>query len=258
MKKILVTGASGFVGKSFIDMYKTNFGIKKFSFLKDDFDSLDLSNIDTVLHLSALVHQKNYLEKELYEKVNVTQSIDLAKKAKADGVKQFIFMSTIAVYGLETGVVSENTICNPQTEYAKTKFTAEQGLQMLADENFKVVILRVPLIYGKNGVGNVKKLRYLVKKYPILPFANTNNKRSMIDIVNLCNTMNEIIKNEKFGMFILSNNEVISTTDLVKLIAKDLDKKVYLINIPFLKSVLKFLKPSFYKKIYCDLIIDIN
>ncbi len=258
MKKILITGANGFVGKSFIDMYKTNFDIKKFSFLRDDFNSLNLSNIDTVLHLSALVHQEKYIEKELYEKVNITQSVDLAKKAKADGIKQFIYMSSISVYGLEVGVIDKNTKCKPISDYAKTKLKAEDELQKLEDDSFKIVILRVPLIYGKNAVGNVKKLKNLIQKFPVLPFANINNKRSMIDIDSLCSKMKNIIDEEKNGMFILSDDKPLSTTELIQLIASNLDKKIYLINIPFFESTLKFFKPSLYNKLYCDLVININ
>ena len=97
MNKILITGSNGFVGSYFINKYKNKYEIKTFSFLKDDINSLDCSDVDVVFHLSALVHQMGGASCEEYERVNVTQTLELAKKAKESGVKQFVFMSTVKV-----------------------------------------------------------------------------------------------------------------------------------------------------------------
>ena len=165
MKKLLITGSSGFVGKYFIKKYKDNYEIKNFSFLKDDINSLDCSDVDVVFHLSALVHQMGGASCEEYERVNVTQTLELAKKAKENGVKQFVFMSTVKVYGEETdSKYSENIICNPEDDYGKSKLKAELELQKIEDEDFKVSIIRTPIVYGYGVKANIKSLINLVNK----------------------------------------------------------------------------------------------
>ncbi|WP_141054016.1 NAD-dependent epimerase/dehydratase family protein [Aliarcobacter cryaerophilus] len=257
MKKLLITGSSGFVGRYFIKKYKDNYEIKIFSFLKDDINTLDCSDIDVVFHLSALVHQMGGASKEEYERVNVTQSLQLAKKAKESGVKQFVFMSTVKVYGEETDSVNtEKSICNPEDEYGKSKQKAEFELQRLEDKDFKVSIIRTPIIYGYGVKANIKSLINLVNKVPLLPFGKIENKRSMVYIGNLCHLVYEIITQEKQGIFLASDDEPLSTSRLIELVAKNLDKKIYLVKIPFFESLLELVKPSFHKRLYGSLEID--
>lgn len=255
--KLLITGSSGFVGSYFINKYKNQYEIKTFSFLKDDINILDCKDVDIVFHLSALVHQMAGARKEEYEKVNVSQTLALAKKAKESGVKHFVFMSTVKVYGEETEFTyTENTICNPEDEYGKSKLKAELELQKLEDENFKVSIIRTPIIYGYGVKANIKNLVNLVNKVSLLPFGNIKNKRSMVYIGNLCHIVDEVTTQQKAGIFLASDDEPLSTSKLIELIAKNLDKKVYLIKIPFFESLLKILKPSFHKRLYGSLEVD--
>lgn len=257
MKKLLITGSNGFVGSYFIHKYKDKYDIKTFSFLKDDINALDCSDVDVVFHLSALVHQMGGASKEEYEKVNVTQTLELAKKAKKSGVKHFIFMSTVKVYGEETDdKYSENSICAPEDEYGKSKLKAEQELLKLENESFKVSIIRTPIVYGYGVKANIKSLMNLVNKMPILPFGNIQNKRSMVYIGNLCHLVDVVIEQQKAGIFLASDDEPLSTTRLIELIAKNLGKKVYLVKIPFFETLLKLLKPSFYKRLYGSLKVD--
>lgn len=271
MKKLLITGSNGFVGNYFINKYKNKYEIKTFSFLKDDINSLDCSDIDVVFHLSALVHQMDGASCEEYERVNVIQTLQLAKKAKENGVKQFVFMSTVKVYGEETNSkYTENTVCNPEDDYGKSKLKAEQELQKLEDENFKISIIRTPIVYGYGVKANIKNLINLVNKVPVLPFGKIKNKRSMVYIGNLCHLVDEIIIQKKSGIFLACDDEPLSTSKLIELIAKNLDlvkrsgcgtitlreKKMYLIKIPFFETLLKILKPSFHKRLYGSLEID--
>ena len=256
MKKLLITGSNGFVGNYFINKYKGKYDIRTFSFLKDDINSLDCSDLDVVVHLSALVHQMDGASCEEYERVNITQTLQLAKKAKESCVKHFVFMSTVAVYGIETGVMNEKSDYTPITEYGKSKLRAEIELQKLENKNFKVSIIRPPIVYGKNAPGNMKSLLKLINKVPLLPFGKIENKRSMVYIGNLCHLVYETITQEKSGIFLASDDEAISTSRLIELIAKNLDKKVYLVKIPFFESLLKILKPSFHKRLYGSLEVD--
>lgn len=255
--KLLITGSNGFVGNYFINKYKGKYDIRTFSFLKDDINSLDCSEVDVVFHLSALVHQMGGASSEDYERVNVTQTLQLAKKAKKSGIKHFVFMSTVKVYGEETNSkYTENTVCNPEDDYGKSKLKAEQELQKLEDENFKISIIRTPIVYGYGVKANIKNLINLVNKVPVLPFGKIKNKRSMVYIGNLCHLVDEIITQEKQGIFLASDDEPLSTTRLIELIAKNLHKKVYLIKIPFFESLLKIVKPSFHKRLYGSLEVD--
>ncbi|QOY54058.1 NAD-dependent epimerase/dehydratase family protein [Candidatus Sulfurimonas marisnigri] len=279
--KLLLTGSNGFIGNYFVNKYAANYKIARFSFLNDDFKSIHVEDVDVVIHLAALVHQMGGATKEEYEKVNVTQTLELAKKAKEGGVKHFIFMSTVKVYGEETDIAyTENSICSPEDEYGKSKLKAEQELQKLEDDGFKVSIIRTPIVYGYGVKANIKNLVSLVQKVSVLPFGGIDNKRSMVYIGNLCHLIDAVVRFQiKFGMtdvsgmasmngmasvdgmtgsgvFLASDDEAISTTKLIELIAKELDKKVYLIKIPFFETLLKLVKPSFHKRLYGSLVVD--
>lgn len=257
--KLLITGSNGFIGNYFINNYKSKYNIKTFSFLKDDINTLDCNTIDIVFHLSALVHQMGGASASEYEKINVIQTIELAKKAKESGVKHFVFMSTVKVYGEETNSkYTENTVCNPEDDYGKSKLKAEQELQKLEDENFKISIIRTPIVYGYGVKANIKNLINLVNKVPVLPLGKIKNKRSMVYIGNLCHLVDEIITQEKKGIFLACDDEPLSTSKFIELIAKNLDKKIYLIKIPFFATLLKILKPSFHKRLYGSLEVDNN
>ncbi|MDY3200002.1 MAG: NAD-dependent epimerase/dehydratase family protein [Arcobacter sp.] len=257
MKKLLITGSNGFVGSYFINKYKNKYDIKTFSFLKNDMNTLDCNSVDVLFHLSALVHQMGGASASEYERINVTQTLQLAKRAKESAVKHFIFMSTVKVYGEETNSkYAENSICNPEDDYGKSKLKAEHELQKLEDENFKISIIRTPIVYGYGVKANIKSLVNLVNKVSLLPFGKIENKRSMVYIGNLCHLVDEVIIQQKAGIFLASDDEPLSTSKLIDLIAKNLDKKIYLIKIPFFESLLKIVKPSFHKRLYGSLEID--
>lgn len=257
MKKLLISGSNGFVGSYFINNYKKKYEIKSFSFRKDDINSLDCSDLDVVFHLSALVHQMGGASSEEYEKVNVTQTLELAKKAKKNGVKHFVFMSTVKVYGEETNsVYTEKSLCHPEDEYGKSKLKAEQELLKLEEDGFKISIIRTPIVYGYGVKANIKSLVKLTNKVPVLPFGKIKNKRSMIYIGNLCHLVDELITQQKAGIFLASDDKLLSTSLLIELIAKNLQKKVCLVKIPFFESLLKLVKPSFHKRLYGSLEVD--
>jgi len=253
---ILVTGTNGYLGSSFINQYNNKYNFVKFSLLNQKLEDIDFSDVDVVLHCAALVHQKVEHTYAKYNEINVEYPLKLAKRAKQNSVKQFVFISTIAVYGEDKKKIDENTICNPITPYGKSKLKAEKELLKLSDDSFIVSIIRPPMIYGKNAPGNIDSLIKLVKKLPIIPLGKIENKRSFISIQNLCFIINEIITHQKAGIFLASDDEAISTSRLIELIAKNLDKKIYLVKIPFFESLLKLVKPSFHKRLYGSLEVD--
>lgn len=256
MNKILLTGSTGYLGSSFLNKYKEKYFFKFFSSLTQKLEDIIFKEIDIILHCAALVHQKIEHPYEKYHEINVEYPVKLAKLAKESGVKQFVFISTIAVYGEGLEKLDEKTDCNPITPYGISKLEAEKQLLELNDENFKVSIVRPPMIYGKNAPGNIDSLVKLVKKLPILPLGGIQNKRSFIYIGNLCYIIDEIIKQEKSGIFLANDDEPLSTTKLCELIATNLEKKVTLLKIPFFESFLMLLKPSFHKRLYESLEVD--
>jgi UDP-glucose 4-epimerase len=250
--KILITGSSGYLGRSFINKFNDKYSFQKFSLLNEKLESINFLDTDLVIHCAALVHQKTDLSYEKYHTINVEYPVKLAKLAKEKNVKQFVFISTIAVYGEG----KENTNCNPITPYGKSKLEAEKQLLELNDGNFIVSIIRPPMVYGKNAPGNIDSLVKLVNKVSIIPLGGIKNKRSFISIQNLCHIIENVIVHQKTGVFLASDDEPLSTTKLIQLIAKNLEKKIYLLKIPFFKELLKLVKPSFHKRLYECLEVD--
>lgn len=256
--KILLTGATGFIGSFFYLNYQDKFEIKSFSFQKD-LNTLNIKNIDTLVHLSALVHQMDGALEEAYESVNVRKTIALAKKAKESGVKRFVFMSSIKVYGEENNsAYNEKTSCHPRDPYGKSKLDAEEALMALQDKTFSVAIIRTPIVYGEGVKANILKLVELVDKCRILPFGGIHNRRSMIYVGNLAHLIVEIIKQKKNGIFLASDDHPISTSEFIQDISKALDKRTLLITFLPLKIILKRFKPQLYHRLYGDLYINNN
>jgi len=254
---ILVTGATGFIGTYFVDTYSSRYTITPFSFLKDNIETLEFQGVDVVVHLSALVHQMGGASMEAYERINVTQTVALAHKAKNAGVKQFIFMSSVKVYGEEsTKAYTEHTQCIPVDAYGKSKLKAEVALQRLNDKHFTVSTIRTPIVYGYGVKANIKNLVSLIKKMPILPFAKIYNRRSMVYIGNLCHLIDVIIQKNIAGVFLSCDGETLSTTELIADIAQALNKKVYLISIPLFEYSLRLFKPTFHARLYGNFEID--
>lgn len=260
--KVLVTGSNGYVGSNFIYKYKDKYNFQTFSLFKQDIKNINFNDIDVVLHCAALVHQKKDLPVEMYHEINSNYPLKLAKLAKQNGVKQFIFISSIAVYGDDEVLLTENTTCNPITSYGQSKLEAEKQLLSLIEPSgnkmidFNVSIIRPPMIYGKNAPGNIASLIQLIKKVPIIPLGGIENKRSFIYIENLCYSIDVLIDKEKSGVFLVSDDKSLSTSHLIKLLAENLNKKVFLIKLPLFEGLLKIIKRSFYKRLYENLEID--
>ena len=254
--KILITGGSGFVGGAFFAANRDRFDIGRFSF-RQGLDTLSMDGIDAVVHFAAVVHQMNGAPEGLYETVNVSKTVALAAKAKAAGVKQFVFMSSIKACGEESEApYTERTDCFPQDAYGKSKMEAERQLAELQDETFKIAIVRAPLVYGEGVKANMLSFIKLVDRLPVLPFGAIRNKRSMVYVGNLVYLIGEIIVQKQSGIFLAADGAPVSTTALAKSIANALGKKVRLVSVPLFARLLKALKPALYQRLYADLYFD--
>ena len=242
MKRVLITGVNSYVGNSlekWLEKYPEKYRVDKISLRDGNWHSKDFSIYDVVVHVAGIAHVSTDPKmEEQYYKVNRDLTIDVAKKAKNEGVKQFIFLSSIIVYGdsiNNTGYIDKNTIPRPSNFYGKSKLQAEEGIRPLDDENFKVVILRPPMIYGKGSKGNYPKLAKLARITPIFP--DFDNRRSMIYIDNLSEFIRLMIDNEESGLFFPQNKEYVKTSEMVREIAKVHSKKVWMTKLfnPFIK-----------------------
>lgn len=233
MKRILITGENSYIGTSvekWLKQYPDQYSVDTISVRGDSWKKKDFSRYDVVFHVAGIAHvSADPKKKDLYYKVNRDLTIEVAKKAKSSGVKQFIFMSSIIVYGdstKEKKVIDRNTVPKPTNFYGDSKLQAEKGIIPLEDENFKVVIIRPPMIYGKGSKGNYPKLAKAAKVLPVFP--DVENQRSMLHIDNLSEFIKLIIDNEERGVFFPQNKEYVKTSEMVKLIAKVHGKNIIL------------------------------
>ena len=249
MKNVLITGANSYIGTSFENYIKKyhsdELHIETVDMTSADWKKTDFSCYDTVFHVAGIAHSdsgKISAEKEkLYRSVNTDLTEQTALKAKESGVKQFIFMSSVIIYGEsapvgKTKVVTKDTAVAPANCYGDSKVQAEKRIMPLNDEIFNVVILRPPMIYGKNSRGNYPLLSKTAKKLPFFPYVK--NERSMLHIDNLCELIRLLINNNEYGIFYPQNSEYVNTSDMVKMIAEANDHKILMVPCNLLIKLL--------------------
>lgn len=241
MKSILITGVNSYIGNSVESWLKKNpdkYNIEKISLRNEDWREKDFLKYDVVFHVAGIAHvSKNPKMKEKYYQVNRDLTIDIAKKSRQENVNQFIFMSSIIVYGdgHKNGLITKETKPIPKDFYGDSKLQAEKGIEPFSNEDFKVAVIRPPMIYGKGSKGNYPKLSKLSQVTPVFP--DYDNKRSILHIDNLCEFIKIIIDNEESGLFFPQNKEHVKTSELVKTISEVHGKKIWVTKIfnPILK-----------------------
>lgn len=224
MKKILITGKDSYIGTSveaWLNRWPGRYQADTLDMRTDAWREADFSSYDVVYHVAGIAHSEvgkaTEEQKKLYYKVNTDLAVETAKKARAEGVKQFIFMSSMIVYGGRERI-TKDTKPHPANFYGDSKWRADKGVRRLETAQFKVVVLRPPMIYGKGSKGNYPTLAKLAKRLPVFP--KVNNKRSMLYIENLCEFVRLMIENEERGIFFPQNETYVNTAHMVKTIAK--------------------------------------
>lgn len=241
MKRVLITGANSYIGTSF-EQWNNEHGqmlsIDTLDMKSDAWQEYDFRGYDAVFHVAGIAHadvgNATEEQKALYYKVNTDLTIACAKKAKADGVGQFIFMSSMIVYGASGKLgksrrIAADTQPDPENFYGDSKLKAEEGIRVLNDETFKVVILRPPMIYGKGSKGNYPLLAKMAVKLPAFP--DIQNERSMLYVGNLCKFVSLLLQNEEQGTFFPQNAEYVQTCHMVQMIAMAHHKKIHLTKL---------------------------
>lgn len=264
--KLLVTGASGFVGSALIKSlaesshFNVTAAIRSTGSLSN-YRSVMIGDIDkstgwaealsgqaVVIHTAARSHvmsdeSDNPLAE--YRKVNVDGTLTLARQAAAVGVRRFIFISSVKVNGEQTQprqpfTVNDNP--NPQDHYGLSKWEAEQGLKNIAEEtNMELVIIRPPLVYGPQVKGNFASLLRMVGAGMPLPLGCVDNSRSLVALDNLIDLIITCINhpNAANQLFLVSDGQDLSTTELLDKLALAMCKPSWLLPIP--SSIIRFM-----------------
>lgn len=273
-KRVLITGAGSYIGESFErwakERYPENFTIDTVDMQKADWQMKDFSSYDAVFHVAGIAHadvgKVSEEEKKKYYAVNTDLAIETAKKAKAEGVKQFVLMSSMIVYGnsapyRKEKIIDEKTVPHPSDFYGDSKWKADKGVRALAKDAddrqdlsadkevqtqaegaadsggklqsgeriFHVAVLRAPMVYGESSKGNYPVLAKLAKRLPVFP--DVVNQRSMLYIDNLCEFLCKLMLSGEGGVYFPQNGEYTKTSEMVRQIAKAAEKKIWITKL---------------------------
>lgn len=234
MKHILITGANSYIGESFKNRveksYPNEFTIDTLDMKEENWKKKDFSGCDVILHVAGIVHKKEKPDmRTLYRIVNTELSVQTAKKARDEGVHQFIFMSSMSVYGKNVGQIRKMDKPNPNSYYGKSKLQAEKLIRRLETDDFRIGIIRSPMVYGEGCKGNYQLLKKFILKSPIFP--DWKNKRSMIQIDVLCDFLIKLIREEKGGLYLPQDARYVCTAELVEELARENHKKIKFVKV---------------------------
>lgn len=235
MKTVLITGANSYIGTSFEEYVKNHYADqlqvstidmidgswRSTPFTTKNPETVEIEPHDVIFHVAGLAHADvgsvDEATKAKYYAVNTDLAIETAKKAKADGVKQFVFMSSMIVYGKQSHI-SRETRPHPSNFYGDSKWKADRKITSMREPGkFETTVLRPPMIYGKGSKGNYITLSRLARRVPVFP--DYKNKRSMLYIENLCEFLCQVMVRGTGGVFFPQNAEYSSTSSIVKEIA---------------------------------------
>lgn len=239
MKKILITGAHSYIGTSvaeYLARWPEKYAVDTLSVRGEKWKQADFSGYDAVFHVAGIAHADvghvSEERKAEYYAVNRDLTLAVAEKAKADGVGQFLYMSSAIVYGDSAPigkrkVITKDTPVAPANFYGDSKVQAEKGLKKLESDAFRVAVLRPPMIYGPGSKGNYPTLSKMARKLPLFP--KVDNQRSMLYVENLAECVRLLIEQGIGGIFWPQNREYSNTSQLVALIAKAHGKHIVLV-----------------------------
>ncbi len=236
-RSVLVTGAGSYIGESFETYCKEHYAnidvtaidMEDGSWRSYPFKDESGKPFDTVFHVAGIAHadvgKVSISEQRKYYEVNTDLAVECCKRAKSKGVRQFIFMSSMIIYG-EKERIDEKTVPLPADYYGNSKWLADKGIRALADAGFQTAVIRAPMIYGKGSKGNYPRLAKIAKMTPVFP--KVKNRRSMLYIENLCEFIAQLSLSGEGGVYFPQNGEYGNTAELVKSIGKHSGNPTYI------------------------------
>ncbi len=237
MKRVLITGANSYIGTSFEsyshEHHPSEFQIDTVDMIDGSWRDMSFVGYDIVFHVAGIAHadvgKVSEDVKKKYYAINTDLAIETCEKAKKDGVKQFVFMSSAIVYGDSAPygkkkVITKDTEPCPSNFYGDSKWQADKGVRELADDLLIVTVLRPPMIYGNGSKGNYPTLAKIAKKLPVFP--DVQNERSMLYIENLCEFLCQVMIRGEGGIFWPQNVEYTRTSEMVRMIAEASGHKI--------------------------------
>jgi len=231
MIRVLITGAGSYIGMNVAETLRKEpelFEVEELD-VRNGLDEDAFGGFDAVLHVAGIAHQRETEENApLYRSVNRDLAVAAARAAKRQGVKQFVFFSSMSVYGMTAGRIHADTQPAPNTYYGVSKWEAEQEMAGLADDSFRIAVLRPPMIYGRGCRGNYPRLASLARKLPFFPYAR--NERSMLYIGTLASFVRSLLLSGLGGLYFPQNKEYVSTCDLVREVAVCHGKRVLFVR----------------------------
>ena len=229
MKRILIYGKGSYIGEHYRE------GLEKEGHSVEMIDSMiykpgdfSVSGFDVVVNVVGIAHIRITPDMEpLFYKINTDYAVELARLSKEQGVGQYLYMSSMNVYGDTSERIYTREQENPRNFYGKSKWLADQRIHEMEDGSFRVASIRPPVVYGKGCKGNFNQLEKIAMLSPVFP--GFENIRSMIFIDNLTNLVCQIIENGDGGYFHPQNASHISTIQAIVEIRKARGKKTLLI-----------------------------
>ncbi len=229
MKRVLIAGSGSYIGQrlaAWLERYPQRFETQTLSLRGEAWKTFDFSGFDAVVQVAGLAHRRETpQDAPLYDAVNHTLAVQVAQAAKVAGVGQFVFFSSMSVYGLTVGRVHAHTKPNPKTAYGKSKLAAERDLNVLADGAFHIATLRPPMVYGQGCRGNYPRLSALVRRLPVFP--RVRNERSMLYIDTLCAFLQALLESGEGGLYFPQNRSYVYTNELARQIALAHGKRLW-------------------------------
>ena len=263
----MLVGIGGYIGGKFteyIKKYYPDWKVDAVDSMNRKWADADFRGYDAVYNVSGLAHANaRQGSEELYYQVNGQLPIDVATKAKEEGVPLFVQMSSQIVYGDMSGIgeeklITAETVPSEPTIYGKSKMMAERGLMALVDDSFQVAIMRPPLIYSEYARDNFPRLVNFAKKMPIFP--KLENKQSMVYVDNLCELVKLVIEDNQGGTYYPQQECYIETSKIVADIAKAVGNKMWQTRIfnPALRLLGKVPQLGFIHKAFGSIAYDME
>lgn len=251
--KILITGKTSRIGNAFMEYMQTRYpgemDISAVSLREGSWKAQDWSKYDAILHAVGVTKadtaKMDAEQKRHYYEINRDLAIEAAKKTKSDGVHQFVLLSTMMVYGNAAPIgrsfsIKQDTIPNPASVYGNSKLEGEKGVLVLADDDFRVAVIREPVVYGQHIHGELQKLLEISKRLPVFPWIEST--KSYIFEDNLLECFRQILLQNKGGVFCPRNTEQPTTSELFCIMRKTQGKRcIYLYGLTGILKLLSYI-----------------